>query len=128
VNETLYVCLTCERDHTRPGMPSVGTILMEALTLSANGLDKQFRIRKVECLNGCPHPCNAALRAQGKAWIRLSRLTPLDAMAVLQLTQLYAESTEGCVATQLIPARLRAKVSQHRVEIPTSNSELTLKK
>ncbi len=128
MNETLYVCLTCERDHTRPaGMPSVGTVLMEALALRANGLDKQFRIRRVECLNGCLHPCNAALRAQGKAWMRLSRLTPLDAMAVLQLTQLYAESPEGWVATELIPARLRAKISQHRVEIPTNDSELTLK-
>lgn len=128
MNETLYVCLTCDREARPARVPSGGTVLMEALTLSAQELDKQVRMRRVECLSGCPHPCNAALRAQGKAWMRLSRLTPLDAMAVLQLTQLYAESSDGWVAAETIPARLRAKVSQHKVEIPTNDSELILKK
>jgi predicted metal-binding protein len=128
VNETLYVCQTCDRDQDRPaGAPSRGLVLMETLALSAQGSDKQVRMRRVECLSGCPNPCNAALRAQGKTWMRLSRLTPLDAVAVLQLTKLYAESPDGCVAAEAIPARLRAKVSQCRVEIPTIDSELTLK-
>jgi predicted metal-binding protein len=128
VNETLYVCLTCDRGQARrAGVPSGGTVLIEALALSAQGSDKQVRMRRVECLSGCPHPCNAALRAQGKTWMRLSRLTPLDAVAVLQLTQLYAESPDGWVVAEAIPARLRAKVSQDRVEIRTNDSELTLK-
>ena len=55
--------------------------------------------------------------------MRLSRLTPLDAPAVLELTQLYAESPDGLVAAGAIPARLRAKVSQYMVPMQAVNAE-----
>lgn len=122
--EILYVCLTCDRYRTRPpGMPSCGTLLMRAISVDEQGLAEHVRIRTVECLNGCPHPCNAALRALGKASIRLSRLTPQDGTAVRQLTRLYAESSDGLVPARAIPPRLRTKISQYEVQIPRTSSE-----
>lgn len=100
---------------------------MQALAAVAQGLTERVHMRSVECLNGCPHPCNAAVRASCKSLMRLSRLTPRDAAAVLQLTQLYAARQDGIVAEDAIPAGLRAKVSQQRVHIPVSSGECCIR-
>jgi len=68
-------------------------------------------VRLVECLNGCPNPCMAALRTPGKCVIRFSELTMEDAPALLQAAALYAESPDGDLPSEALPASLRGKVS-----------------
>lgn len=76
-------------------------------------------VRSVECLNGCPKPCTAALRTPGKPVIRFSNLTPDDAPALIEAAKLHAESPSAGLPENVMPARLRDKVTG-RVEVLTT--------
>jgi predicted metal-binding protein len=109
----LYVCETCVRD--RPiaaGGASLGRQLAAELRrLLAGRADIEIVQRTVLCLNGCPKPCNIALRGAGKWSLRLGRLTPEDASRIVLLAREYAASPSGEVPPERWPAGLLERVS-----------------
>ena len=108
----IFVCLTCNRyAPPAPGEPTPGRRLAEGLKAEAHSPGHIVTVRTVECLNGCPHPCTAALRAPGKCLIRFSGLGPEDAPALIRLAERYAESGDGNLPDELFPPVLREKVS-----------------
>ena len=101
----IFVCVTCSRYAPTPvGEATPGQRLADAMRRAGTAV----AIRTVECLNGCPHPCAAALRTPGKTIIRFSDLGTDDAPALLDTAIHYAASADGEIP---IPATLRAKVS-----------------
>lgn len=106
----LFVCVTCDRYAARAaGEATPGQVLAAAVRREAAGA--AVAVRTVECLNGCPHPCTAALRDPGKAVIRFSGLVPADAAALVEAATTYAASADGTV-TEALPAALRAKIAR----------------
>ncbi len=101
----IFVCVTCSRYAPTPaGEPTPGQRLADAMRRGGSAV----AIRTVECLNGCPHPCAAALRTPGKTIIRFSRLGTDDVPDLLETAARYAESVDGDIP---IPATLQPKVS-----------------
>ena len=108
----LYVCQTCERD----GRPqddgrTRGQHLGDAIaaTLETLGLASDLSLVRVPCLNGCPSPCNVALRGSRRYSMRFSRLGIDDAESVVQMAISYANSeTRGLPESQW-PAPMRGK-------------------
>lgn len=108
----IFVCVTCNRyAPSQAGEASPGQRLALALKQHANRSGSTVAVRTVECLNGCPHPCTAALRSPGKVVIRFSELAAEDAPALLEAARLYAASADGDLPADAVPAPLRAKVS-----------------
>jgi predicted metal-binding protein len=108
----IFVCVTCDRYAAHSDcQPTPGQKLANAVRQSAQKSGSSMSVRAVECLNGCPHPCTAALRAPGKAVIRFSYLNEADASALLDVATAYANSPSGEMDDGQIPERLRAKVS-----------------
>jgi len=106
----IFVCLTCNRyDPVPVGEPTPGRRLATALQARAPGCG--ITIRTVECLNGCPHPCTAALRTPGKCVIRFSGLTQDDAPALIEAAERYAASEDGDIPDDAVPASLRGRIS-----------------
>jgi predicted metal-binding protein len=91
------------------GEATSGRSLAAAVLESAGRLGHQVAVRTVECLNGCPHPCIAALRVPGKWTIRFSGLKPSDAVALIEIAKRYAESRDGNIPLEAFPADLRNK-------------------
>ncbi len=92
------MCQTCERDAPlAPGEASRGRRLADAVAeaLEAHGGAQRLALRRVSCLNGCPSPCNVALRGQGKYRLRLSRMGSEDAPALVALALAYAAHATG---------------------------------
>ena len=113
----IFVCTTCDRYAAMPaGQATPGQRLAVAMKQHAARCGGTVAVRAVECLNGCPHPCTAALRAPGKVVIRFSELTAEDAPALLAAARHYAECPDGNLPTDALPASLRSKVSD-RVSI-----------
>jgi predicted metal-binding protein len=108
----VFVCATCHRYAPVPaGQPTPGLLLAAAMKRHAAAAGGGVTVRTVECLNGCPQPCAAALRMPGKMVIRFARLTTADAPALLHAADLYARSPDGDVTTDALPAGLRGKVA-----------------
>ncbi|MBV8614546.1 MAG: DUF1636 family protein [Acetobacteraceae bacterium] len=108
----VFVCLTCNRYAPPPaGEPTPGQRLAAATKAAAAKSASPVAVRTVECLNGCPHPCMAALRAPGKCVIRFAELGADDAPALIEAAELYATSADGDIPPAALPASLRAKVS-----------------
>jgi predicted metal-binding protein len=108
----IFVCLTCDR-YAPPaaGEATPGRRLADALKAGAQSPGHVVTVRAVECLNGCPHPCTAALRTPGKCLIRFSGLAPEDAPALIELAERYAESRDGNLPDDVFPPPLRDKIS-----------------
>jgi predicted metal-binding protein len=116
----IFVCITCHRDAPVPaGQATPGLQLAHAMKRHAAAGDGAVVVRMVECLNGCPHPCAAALRMPGKMVIRFAHLTTADAPALLEAAALYADSPDGDVTAEALPAALRGKVAD-RVRLPAA--------
>ncbi len=108
----IFVCVTCNRYAAPvPGETPPGRRLAGALRAGAGAGGHQVTVRAVECLNGCPHPCTAALRTPGKCVIRFSGLTPDDAPALIEAAERYAASATGDLPADVMPASLVGKVS-----------------
>ena len=108
----IFVCLTCNRyAPPAPGEATPGRRLADALKAGSQDAANTVIVRTVECLNGCPHPCTAALRTPGKYLIRFSGLGPEDAPALLVLAERYAASGDGDLPDEVFPPALRKKIS-----------------
>ena len=108
----VFICTTCNRYTPAPaGEPTPGQRLAHAMRQHAARCGSGIAVRTVECLNGCPRPCTAALRMPGKMVIRFAELTPDDAPALLDAASLYAASADGDVPAESLPASLRAKIT-----------------
>ena len=106
----LYVCRTCVRDQpVGPDTSTAGQQLADRVV--AASLSEQIDVRVVECLNGCPRPCNVALRGPGKRIYRFSRVTTDDVPALLELARRYVGRADGCLSEGEIPVRLVAKLT-----------------
>lgn len=107
----LFVCTTCARYAPLPPSETTpGERLALAAKARAADEGNDITIRAVVCLNGCPHPCTAALREPGKAVIRFANLTAEDAPALLEAARLYARSHDGDLPADMLPETLRNKV------------------
>ncbi len=116
----VFVCTTCNRYAPAPaGQATPGQGLAHAMKQHAARCGSTVAVRTVECLNGCPHPCAAALRTPGKVVIRFSDLAKEDAPALLDAAALYAESPDGDLPPEALPVSLRGKVSD-RVSVRTA--------
>ncbi len=73
----------------------------------------ELEIRQVACLNGCPQPCNVALRGRGRHSLRFSRIDANDGAALLAFARVYWALAPELDATALLPASLAAKLSQN---------------
>jgi predicted metal-binding protein len=108
----IIVCLTCNRYAAAvAGEATPGRRLAAALQAEAQQPGRPVTVRTVECLNGCPHPCTAALRMPGKCVIRFSGLTPDDAPALIEAAAHYAASADGDIPDDALPSSLRDKIS-----------------
>jgi predicted metal-binding protein len=106
----IYVCVNCgDNLAVARGEKTQGRRLAEAL-LAGVGSRGSIVVRQVECLNGCPKPCNAALRSHGKYTIRFSCLTQGEVPALLELSERYCHSADGNIPTNAFPAGLRDKL------------------
>lgn len=108
----VFVCTTCHRyDPVPAGETTPGQRLALAMRRHAMQSGSTVAVRTVECLNGCPRPCTAALRMPGKMIIRFAELTADDAPALLEAAARYAASADGNVPADALPELLRDKVS-----------------
>ncbi len=108
------MCTTCERAAPlAPGESSRGRRLADAVAeaLAAHEGGAALTLRRVSCLNGCPSPCNVALRGQGKYRLRLSRMSSEDAPAVVALAVAYAEHATGNPPRERWPAGLAERLT-----------------
>lgn len=86
---TLQVCTSCEADDDRGD----GAAFFERLKVlrKAQGLKPFFRLRDVDCLDGCDTPCNARLKAKDREAVRLTWLDGVDdAQPLLDAAKQYA--------------------------------------
>ncbi|HEX4043662.1 MAG TPA: DUF1636 domain-containing protein [Xanthobacteraceae bacterium] len=110
----LYICETCVRDlPVGAGDKTLGRQLADAVVERLRTIHSPSSVlhRVVMCLNGCPRPCNVALRGAHKCSLRLGRLTPTDATDVVDFFLEYAASPDGDVPWERWPAKLRDKVT-----------------
>ena len=108
----LLVCRTCDRAKPiPPGDRSDGSRLAQSLSQC---IEEQrvpsIIIRSVECLSGCPQPCNVALKTYGKTHIQVSHVTERDSSALIDLAVRYHKSSDGTLPAEEIPCSLRSKI------------------
>jgi len=99
--DTLYVCRTCPREGWRSTTAvGEGERLAQALraALASSPLAGGFDLFVVQCLGGCPKPCNVALVGAGKPYLRFNRLACGDFAAVLDLAARFRASADGAPA------------------------------
>ena len=111
----LYVCRTCPRYEPLPpaNERTRGASLAERvkeLVLDGRGGDT-LKVLVVNCLNGCPSPCNASLGGPGKTRIRFSHLEADDAADLLAAAEDYANTEAGGLAADQLPTGLQAKLT-----------------
>ena len=113
----LYVCQTCERDGRPEGDGRTrGEHLADAIAavLKTLGPTGGFvHLVRVPCLNGCPSPCNIALRGSRRYSMRFSRLAIDDAESVVQMSVAYANSETGDLPESQWPAAMQGKRTVH---------------
>ncbi|MCC6710481.1 MAG: DUF1636 family protein [Gammaproteobacteria bacterium] len=106
----LFVCVRCHRHApSRSAAAGAGLALAENLAaLCGDGLE----VRQVACLNGCPQPCNVALRGSGRQSLRFSAVNLADGAALVAFAEHYWSLAPGADAVSALPATLRAKLTQ----------------
>lgn len=107
----LYVCVTCVRNGSTPLERRRGRDFAETAKSYAKKRGLLQPIRSVECLMGCPTPCNATLRSPGKVMFRFSGLDRDDAPDVIEISARYAENESGELLQEQLPLRLRGKLA-----------------
>jgi predicted metal-binding protein len=107
----LYVCVTCPRGTTSLVDGQRGRDLADAARRYARDRGLTNSVRSVECLMGCPTPCNAALRTPGKATLRFAGLGREDLPALFEVATRYAECEKGDIQQDQLPFGLRRKLA-----------------
>jgi predicted metal-binding protein len=108
----LAICRTCPRyERAPPDEKTRGAALLDAVKAASRGwpLSDAFLILGVQCLSGCPSPCNIALEAEDKPRVRFRHLGPEHAATVLELATLYYRSVQDRFLDSL-PAEQRGKI------------------
>ena len=109
----LAICRTCPRYERAPppGEKTRGAALLDTVKAATSGwpLADAFLILGVQCLSGCPSPCNVTLEADDKPRVRFRHLGPQDAATVLELAALYYRSVQDSFLDSL-PAERRGKI------------------
>lgn len=86
---TLQVCTSCAADDDRGDGPALFERLKEAR--KAQGLKPFFRLKEVDCLDGCDTPCNARLKGKDREAVWLTWLDAVDdVQPLLDAAQQYA--------------------------------------
>lgn len=113
----LFVCETCIRDRKlAAGAVTMGRALADRLEARV-GARADVALRIVACLRGCLHPATVSLRAPDKVSLRLSRLRPEDADAIVELLETYARSADGKLSAGQWPNGL-SRAEHLSAEIP----------
>jgi predicted metal-binding protein len=120
VAPSLYICVTCPRDSVSAGDGHRGRNIADAAKRYARERGLSHFVRSVECLMGCPTPCNAALRTPGKATIRFSRLGVADVPALFEIAARYAECEKGDLERHQPPPSLREKLADKVMPLSTA--------
>jgi len=113
----LYVCVTCARYAASVADRRRGRDLADAAESYARDRGLARSIRCVECLMGCPTPCNATLRTPGKATLRFSGLEVDDVPALFEVAMQYAETENGDISHDQLPLRLQHKLAARATPI-----------
>ncbi|MEJ1161623.1 DUF1636 family protein [Prosthecomicrobium sp. N25] len=105
----LVVCVSCDRYADPPAVPTRGERLARAVEARAAERGVALSVLRVDCLDGCRTPCNAALRARGRPFHAFTALGPADAEALIDAALRYAAGEPPTAAlagrTRMIPAR-----------------------
>ncbi len=95
----ITICDTCKRDDwdQRGITLTDGEILADLVEKRAEGTD--LKTRRVSCLMGCKHGCNAAIQANGKLAYTVGNFAPNSdaADAIVSYAEQHANSTSGQV-------------------------------
>lgn len=91
----LIVCTTCDRYAEPRPEPTRGEALARAVEARAQARGVDLAIVRVDCLDGCSRPCNAALRARGKPFRRFSGLSVTDCDALIDAALAYRADPRG---------------------------------
>ena len=108
----LLVCRTCPRYEPAPppGAPKRGAALGRLLKADPR-LPAGLEVRAVNCLAGCPNPCNAAIDAPGVGRLRFSRLETGDAAALIEAAAACARRGGAEPEAADLPASLRDRIT-----------------
>ncbi|KPL54752.1 hypothetical protein ABB55_23085 [Prosthecomicrobium hirschii] len=104
----LIVCVTCDRMADPVPPKTRGAALAEAVEARAAARGEALAVTRVDCLDGCPRPCNAALKARGKPLRRFSNLSPAMVDALIDAARAYAADRDG-----RLPPDLAARLGPH---------------
>ena len=111
----IYVCRPCDRD-APPGSPAqlAGQRLTHACgSAIASRPDCDLIVREVDCLNGCPQPCNVSLRGARLPTLRFSQVVTDDIPALLDLALRYWTPDRRSDIQESIRDTLRAKLTAY---------------
>jgi predicted metal-binding protein len=86
---------------------SRGEQLAAAVEAAAAARGVGLAITRVDCLDGCRTPGNAALRARGRAFLRFSALTDADAGALVTAALAYDDRVAEPVPPSLEARTMR---------------------
>lgn len=101
----LLICQTCPRyDPARTG--SFGRDLDSALTEHPD-----LRVRRVQCLGGCPDHGVVAVDGIGKARVRFTGLGPDDADAIVAAARAHDGCATGAPSDWDVPAEIAGRLS-----------------
>jgi predicted metal-binding protein len=104
---TLHLCITCDRfagadeataepsGDATPAEPSRGARLALAVERSLAAAGGGVQLLRVDCLDGCTRPCNAALSGRGKPLHRFSGLGPGDVADLVAVARHFAGDPAG---------------------------------
>ncbi len=108
----LLVCRTCPRYEPAPppGTPTRGAALGRLLKADPR-LPAGVEVRAVNCLAGCPNPCNAAIDAPGVGRLRFSRLEAADAEALIEAAEACGGRDGAEPEADALPASLRDRIT-----------------
>lgn len=105
----ILVCVSCRPASAPRDAPRAGRALFELVPDLAFIGDVTLPILPVECMSGCKRSCTVALQAPGKFSYFFGDLAAdeISAAQVLECARLHAASSDGFMARESRPARLR---------------------